>query len=93
MHDNKKLLIAKGILNGGLVSAATADHIYSSKEGATSALRSLEASGWITPSETPGLFYILKENQEIRNTVKELRRARRKKKELESKLKSTKQTF
>lgn len=87
-EDKQNMLLAKGIISGGVVTAGMAYSLYSSNESARSALQSLESQGWITQASAPGKFYVLKESEEVREMVETLKENERKRKEIEDKLSS-----
>lgn len=86
LSDEQKMLVAKGINNDGILTAGMADRLYSSKESARSALIKLSSMGFITNSSIPGRFYVIRENREIKDIAENLKKADRKRKEIEENL-------
>jgi len=58
MKENRRILLAKGIANGGRVDVGMAEALYSSSDGAKSALQALRAKGFVEATDVPGRFRI-----------------------------------
>lgn len=60
LTENKAILLAKGIKNGGIVRSEDAQSVWSSKEAARMGMMSLDAWGYIKTTNTPGVFRVVK---------------------------------
>lgn len=65
MSENRKLLLAIAARNGGYLKAETARDLYSSKQSARSAIKSLELKGFLSRHE-PGVFKLEKLPMSVR---------------------------
>ena len=60
LSENKVILLAIGICNGGYIRYEDAVQVYSAKDSAQSALQSLRAWGYISLTDVSGIFRVKK---------------------------------
>ena len=81
LNEYQNRILAEGIINGGYLRIEVVYRLYSSEDSAKASIMTLESWGFISLTDTPGIFRVIKAPDSAWIIAENLKEARKKAKE------------